>query len=185
VYLTRADLAGDPAAATGLVHVHDGRVGRDGAGQPVLWQEMAQLAVAVRGPDRAELDIRTDREQLVAWVRGNLDGYWRRWHAGCSRALSPAGALGLTHWVPVWGVLGAARLHHTVETGLICSKTDGGRRARDTFGPRWHRVLDECLRIRTAQPGRPRYPSPVARRRDALDFVAAVIAAGTAVPGPG
>jgi hypothetical protein len=185
VYLTRADLAGDPAAATGLVHVHDGRVGRDGSGQPVLWQEMAQLAVPVRGPGRAELDVRTDREQLVAWVRGNLDGYWRRWHAGCSRALSPAGALGLTHWVPVWGVLGVARLHHTVETGLICSKTDGGRYARSAFGPRWHRVLDECLRIRTARPGRPRYASPVARRRDALDFVAAVIAAGTAGPGPG
>jgi hypothetical protein len=179
VYLTRADLAGDPADATGLVHAHGGRVGRDGTGQPVLWQEVAQLAVAVRGPDRAELDVSTDRARLDGWLRENLDTYWRRWHAGCSRALSPAGVLGLTHWPPVWGVLGAARIHHTLRTGLICSKTDAGRHAREAFDPRWHRILDECLRLRTGGPGRPRYASPVARRRDALDFVATVIAAST------
>src|SRR3712207_8847658 len=64
--------------------LHDALPIWDGAGQPVLWQEMAQLAVAVRGPHRDELDVRTDREQLAGWLRGNLDGYWRRWHAGRS-----------------------------------------------------------------------------------------------------
>jgi hypothetical protein len=177
VYLTRADLAGDPVDATGLVHTHGGRVGRDGAGQPVLWQEMAQLAVAVRGPDRAELDVSTDRGRLDGWLRGNLDGYWRRWHAACSRAASPAGLLGLTHWLPVWGVLGVARIDHTLRTGLVCSKTAAGRAALEVFDPRWHRVLDECLRLRTGGSGRPRYANPIGRRRDALDFVAAVIAA--------
>jgi aminoglycoside adenylyltransferase-like protein len=180
VYLTRDDLAGDPVAATGLVRAHGGRVDRDGAGHPVLWQEVAQLAVAVRGPHRDELDVRTDRDALVAWVRGNLDGYWRRWHGRCDRPLSVAGVLGLTHWLPVWGVLGVSRLHHTVATGSICSKTAGGRYALDAFDARWHRVVHECLRIRTARGGLPRYANPVARRRDALDFVAMVIAAGTA-----
>ncbi|MCO1659451.1 aminoglycoside adenylyltransferase domain-containing protein [Pseudonocardia humida] len=183
LYLTRHDLAGDPLAATGLVQAHGGRVDRGGTGDPVRWQEVAQLAVAVRGPDRAELDVRTDRARLDEWLRANLDGYWRRWHAGCSRWLSPAGALSLTHWLPVWGVLGVARIHHTLHTGLICSKSDAARYALETFDRRWHRVLDECLRLRTAAPGRPRYASPVARRRDALAFVAAVIAAGAAGPG--
>lgn len=185
LYLTRADLAGDPATATGLVEAHGGRVDRDGTGDPVRWQEMAQLAVAVRGPDRAELDVRTDRARLDEWLRDNLHGYWRRWHAGCSRWLSPAGVAGLAHWLPVWGVLGVARIHHTLDTGLICSKSAAGRYALDTFDARWHRILDECLRLRTAAPRRPRYANPVARRRDALDLVAAVIAAGTAGPGPG
>jgi hypothetical protein len=145
---------------------------------------MAQLAVAVRGPHRDELDVRADRAQLTGWLRGNLDGYWRRWHARCSRRLSPAGALGLTHWVPVWGVLGVARIHHTLHTGQVCSKSAGARYALETFDRRWHRVLGECLRLREGS-GRPRYANPVARRRDALAFVDAVIGAGTAGPGPG
>ena len=150
-----------------------------GSGHPVLWHELAQHGTAVRGPHRDELTIWTDRDRLVEWVRGNLDGYWRRWHARSAAATSLAGLVSLTHWGPTWGVLGVARLHYTISTGRICSKTAGGRHAMDTFDQRWHRIVDECLRIRTARAGRPRYGDPVRRRRDALAFVGMVIDVGT------
>ena len=178
LYTTWDDLARDPSEVTGRPQTHGGRLDRSGGAHPVLWQEMADHAIAVRGPHRGTLPVATDRDRLVAWVRGNLDGYWRRWHTGATRPLSPAGLVGLTRWGPTWGVLGVARLHHTIRTGAICSKTSGGAHARERFGPAWHRIVDECLGIRRGSPAGPACRSPVARRRDALAFVDMVIEDG-------
>ena len=123
------------------------------------------------------MPIHTDHEQLIAWVRDNLDGYWRRWHRRSSQALSRQGLVGLTPWAPTWGVLGVSRLHHTIGTGLICSKTAGGLHARREFGTRWHAILDECLRIRSSASRRSRYPDPITRRSESLAFVEMVIGA--------
>ena len=178
LYVTWDDLARDPAEVTGRPQTHGGHLDRSGAAHPVLWQEMADHAIAVRGPHRSALPVRTDRERLAAWVRGNLDGYWRRWHSDATRTLSPAALVGLTRWGPTWGVLGVARLHHTICTGGICSKSAGGAHARERFGPAWHRIVDECLHIRRGSPHWSAYRTPLARRRDALAFVDTVIEDG-------
>ncbi len=77
---------------------------------------------------------------------------------------------------PMWGVLGISRLHYTLATGRIASKAAAGEYALKTFDPRWERIVAECLRIRLGH-GKPGYGNPFARRREALDFVAMVIAA--------
>ncbi len=51
----------------------------------------------------------------------------------------------------------------------------GGRYARNAFDARWHRLIDECLRIRASLPGRSAYSTPLARRRDTLNFIDMVI----------
>ena len=112
---------------------------------------------------------------LTAWVRANLDTYWQQWHQRSSRPLSPHGLVCLMSWGPTWGVLGVSRLHYTIATGLICSKTAGGRYARDRFGQRWHRLLDECRRLRHSGPCPSGYRTPIARRREALAFIDMVI----------
>ncbi|WP_068922721.1 aminoglycoside adenylyltransferase domain-containing protein [Planobispora rosea] len=98
----------------------------------------------------------------------------------------------------VWIVTGVTRLHYTLATGDITSKEGAGRYALQTFPARWHRVLDEALRIRRADRARPTlpsiaaglaeflppagregrslYPSPRSRRRDVLAFAGTVIA---------
>ncbi|GAA3102449.1 aminoglycoside adenylyltransferase domain-containing protein [Nonomuraea salmonea] len=97
----------------------------------------------------------------------------------------------------VWVVTGVSRLHYTLATGEIASKTDAALHALETFPERWHRVVNEALRLRqddSAQPsfaglvscfgehfGTPRrslYGSPFERRRDVLEFAGHVIVAG-------
>lgn len=63
----------------------------------------------------------------------------------------------------------------------MTSKTAAARHARDALATRWHRILDECLRIRHATTPRSLYPTPFARRTDALDFTAATITASLAL----
>lgn len=98
----------------------------------------------MRGPRPETLRIWTDRDTLTAWSRTNLNTYWRWWQQRSSAPMSRAGLACLTSWGPTWGVLGVSRLHYTVSTGLICSKTDGGRYARGlrpALAPSYRRVL--------------------------------------------
>ena len=175
IYLTRGDLAHDPGEVRGRPHSHGGRVTTGGSGDPVRWQEFAQHGIAVRGRHRSAVPVRIDRERLVSWNRGNLNQYWRQWHASCTRPLSWPGVVSLTAWASVWGVLGVSRLHYTLRTGRICSKSSGGHYARHQFGPQWHPLLQECLRIRAGLPGPSLYTTAAARRQDALTFVQMVI----------
>jgi hypothetical protein len=70
----------------------------------------------------------------------------------------------------VWVVTGVTRLHYTLATGDITSKTGAARYGLRTFPARWHRVLDETIRLRTGDRRRSRYPTPLARRRDLLAY---------------
>jgi hypothetical protein len=70
---------------------------------------------------------------------------------------------------------GVSRMHYTLATGAITSKHGAGLYARETFEPRWRRIIDECLRLREGEAGRGLYRNPLTRRREALDFVATAI----------
>jgi hypothetical protein len=69
-----------------------------------------------------------------------------------------------------------SRLHYTLATGDITSKEGAGQHALRTFPDRWHRLVNESLRIRRAEPRRSLYRSPLTRRRDVLAFGDMVIA---------
>jgi hypothetical protein len=120
-YLRSGDLARSPLEVTPLAGHVSGRfriAEREGFDvNPVTWQVLARHGIALRGPERDRLRIHTDPVELRAWVRGNLNSYWRRW----------------------------------VE--------------------------------RARRPGPSRAGYPVRRRRDAADFVSAVIDAGNALLG--
>jgi len=177
VYVTWLELAQDPRKIAPGVHVHAGRTHADAreSRHPVTWHTLAQCGVPVRGPAPADIDLWADRTALTESVRENLDTYWRRWHRDGSRRTSTKAAATLTDWGPVWAVLGVSRLHYTLATGKITSKTGAGVYAREAFAPEWHRIIDECLRIRRAEPDPSRYPSRLARRRDTLAFLDHVI----------
>jgi len=95
--------------------------------------------------------------------------------------------------------LGVCRLHYTLATGEIASKEQAGCYGLQTFPDRWHRALNEALRIRRSDHARPNmtsalseiiydlrirkadvggslYSSVVARRHDVLQFAEMVIA---------
>jgi hypothetical protein len=175
-YVLPGDLPRDPGLVRGALDAHEGRVALATAGlDPIAWHTLARHGAALRGPAPATLRIRDDPATLARWTRGNLDVYWRPWLARAARWPSPLALAGLGTWAPAWGVLGATRLHYTLATGLVTSKTGAGRYALATFPERWHRIVRECLRIRRGDRAPSLYPHPVARRREALDYLAMAI----------
>jgi hypothetical protein len=177
VYVTWEDLATDPLQVAPAPFFHDGRFSAAGSFElnPVTWHVLARHGVAGRGPVPADVAVAVDPAALASWSRDNLDGYWRRWRARRARLWSPAGLAALGAWAPVWGVLGVSRLHYTLATGEITSKSGAGRYALETFPRRWHRLLEECLRIRRGAAGPSWYRSRLSRREEALAFMALVV----------
>ena len=74
----------------------------------------------------------------------------------------------------VWGVLGVTRLHATIRTGDIISKSVAGIYALETFPPHWSPVIKDALGVRLGGLAHA-YHNIFARRRDMLAFVEHVI----------
>ena len=72
-------------------------------------------------------------------------------------------------------MLGISRQHYTVATGEIASKSAAGGWALDTFEGEHRRISEEALAYRWGAPSL--YANPLARRRDALAFVAMAVKA--------
>jgi hypothetical protein len=177
IYVTWDDLAHDPALLDHCPSAHEGRFQPTGRGDLIAWHTLARHGVRCRGPAVADLTVWIDATALAAWTNDNLDTYWqRRVLDRGARLFTPYGLHGLTEWACEWCVTGVSRLHYTLATGAITSKEGASIYALATFPDRWHRVIDEALRIRRAATGRALYRSPLARRRDVRAFTAMAIA---------
>jgi hypothetical protein len=170
--LTPDDLAAGPDECPDVPCAQESRfvpAGRSGL-NPVTFCELAWHGITVRGP--ATPDVWADRDALRAYTADNLRTYWRPWWQRNRQTTALSIAIGVSPWFPVWAVLGVSRLHHLLATDTMTSKSGAGRYARRTFGPRWHRIVDESLSLRTSgAEGHRSYRNPLSRRRDTLDFV--------------
>ncbi|GAA1256971.1 hypothetical protein GCM10009677_04060 [Sphaerisporangium rubeum] len=178
VYLTWDDLRTGPESIETRPGVTHGRLGSVPV-TPVTWHTLASYGLTCRGPAKPE--IWRDDRALAHWTDANLDSYWRRLHTRASRPLSLRSAAALTPYATVWTATGVTRLHYTLATGDITSKESAARYGLEIFPDRWHRLLEEALRIRRASPTsteRSRYRTPMARRRDLLAYAEMVIADG-------
>lgn len=144
----------------------------------VTWHELARHGVQVRGPDLAQIDVWTDDAGLRAFSYANLSSYW----ADEAAALAEQPERAAKPLATPWCVLGVSRLHHLLATGALTSKSGAGRHALTVFGPEWHPIVGEALRIRE----RPGDPSPYVgdlprRARDTTAFTAMAIEAALAL----
>lgn len=180
LYMTWADLASGPAAVGGYPRAHSGvvRLSAEGSASPVTWHELVERGVPVRGPHPSQLAVWTDREALAGWCRTNLRKYWLNWHQHARSSFTGPGLTCLTPFAPAWAVLGVSRTQYTATTGKLISKTGAGQHAREVFEPRWRRIVDEALRIRTGSSRRSLYANPFTRRRATLGFVEMVLHGG-------
>jgi hypothetical protein len=175
IYVTYAELAADPAAAQ-APSAHEGRFSRSGAFEtnPAVWRLLAQRGIPARGPEPRRLAVWSDPQALRRWSLDNLNGYWAglvaRW-----RAAAPPRELVVHHYGLPWLVLGVARVHHTVVTGDITSKSGGGRWALAHADERWHPVVTTCLALRGGESVE-LYDRPEAVWTDGLDFAEVSIA---------
>lgn len=178
IWVTKADLAAGPDAAADGPTTHAGQFVEQSRGNrnPVTWLALRQQPLTVHGPPPDPATLWHDADRVASWMCENVEAYWSRW---LTRARKPLGRLGLAMLgpaAPMWGVLGISRLHHTLETGRVTSKSGAGAHALTVFDPRWQRIIAEALRIRSGTGSR-RYLNPWARRSEALAFVEMAIAA--------
>jgi hypothetical protein len=174
------DLAKSPEQCPDLPCTQGGvfsEAGRFGV-NPVTWHELARHGMTVRGPVLAESDVWTDDGALRAFSHGNLTSYW----SGVHEALVKSPEQACDPDAVEWCVLGVSRLHHLLATGSLTSKSGAGRYALTAFGPRWHPLIIEALRVREAVGGSSSYDGvPELRGSEMIAFTAMVIEAGLAL----
>jgi hypothetical protein len=172
VYVTWLELQANPVGLSAPYCLNSRFAPSDGfAANPVTWYMLHRYAIPLRGP--AEPTVRQDDELLRRWCRENLQSYWAGWvhqaRTRCTRRLFT-----LSRRATVWGVLGVTRLHATIRTGDILSKSAVGTYALETFPARWSRIIQDALRGRRGHSAAS-YHNVFARRRDALAFMEYVI----------
>ena len=110
------------------------------------WRTLATKAIAVRGGPLDPAAIWSDADGLRKWNLANLDDYWVAKTAEGERvphALWAGWEYGLQ-----WVVLGIARLHHTIATGEVISKSSACGHALAVTDERWHRVVRTAMALR-------------------------------------
>lgn len=166
-FVDRATLSQPVTTITPVAsHVgHEFSVGRGFDVNPVVWVELAEHGIAVRGPEPSTLGLDPEPHRLARWNRDNLEAYWRPWAEQMVGPGRGPHARNPRRWVTAWGVLGPPRLHHTIATGRVISKEAAGEYALEVFGAEWHPIIGEALAYWRGEPADPEFADAARRRR--------------------
>ena len=177
IYLRPGELSKPPAGEGIAVRAGKLKPQSGEERHPDVWMLLADNGVALRGraPDASWIAV--DRAAAITYSRANLQGYWRSWLETRRRLVATNGMSLLTDDAIVWGALGVARVHATLATGRVPSKSAAAAYALVAF-PEHARIIAEALRLRTDPAGSAGYRSPLSRRRDLIAFMDAVLRSG-------
>jgi hypothetical protein len=118
----------------------------------VLWATLDRHGLTVRGPEAGSLGAGPGADWLREWNQGNLTSYWRRWAANVRpriAGLDPADPV--PAFLVTWAALGPGRLHATITSGEIISKTAAGYTA--ALLPQYAQLLARAKRWRLGDDG--------------------------------
>ncbi len=148
LYLVRQDLRSDPRQLS-RAHSLQGVFHRDGAfaANPVTWRELQTHSLVLRGPSLVAGSVWFDAGALRRWNLENLEHYWRR-QVAAWKQVDPTEELVRHEYGLQWLVLGIPRLHYTMATLEVTSKTEAGRYALDVVDQRWHPVIRTAIALR-------------------------------------
>lgn len=171
-YVPRDGLRRNPLHLDDVPYVQEGRFRRTGAfeANPAVWLTLRSYPLAVRGATNPV--VWHDAAILRRWTLDNLDSYWGNLvsqlrAASDTRLAARCGDM-LTSCVP-----GVARLHYTLATEDITSKSGACRYVLERLAPRWHPVAAAALALRTGQDLSPQHPLEL--MHDAINFMQWVI----------
>lgn len=151
LYLTRDDLSADPrplsrpCSLEGTFHPADAF-----SANPVTWRDLQTCALTVRGRQLDGEDVWFDPDVLRQWNCDNLDQYWRA-QVDTWRRVQLSEALVRHEYGLQWLVLGVARLHYTIATLELTSKTGAGYYALEVADRQWHPVIEAAIALRADQ----------------------------------
>jgi hypothetical protein len=171
IYVTWRQLAAAPQSLS-VPYCRDGRFAPQGgfAANPVTWSILHRAPMPIRGPARPP--VLHDDDLLRTWCRENLQDYWAAWVRAARTRFKPQ-LFSLSRQATTWGVLGVTRLHATIRTARILSKSEATTYALQTFPSSWSPIVQEALAARLGTQSI--YRNAFARRRDALAFIEYVI----------
>ena len=121
--------------ATGHGYVIDGEFHRGSTSQELVsWATLHQCGITVRGAEAKSLGAAPDAGEFKSWSRGNLEGYWRMRALQVRQALSERDPNEeFPPYFAVWFGTGPGRLHRTIATGEVISKTQAADYTADLF----------------------------------------------------
>jgi hypothetical protein len=137
--------------------------------------QLKMYGIAIKGHDPNEYDYSVDWDILIQNMYGNLNSYWVNWRIKCERflSLSYVGLLFKLNMIE-WGVLGVSRIYYTFKEKQITSKVGAGEYALRSVPERWHKIINESMRLRKGIP-ESYYSSIFKLRNDALDYINYII----------
>jgi hypothetical protein len=155
IYLERRALATTPDDCPVVPHIVNGVFRTDhrcGELNPVLWLMLTRYGITMRGPSTADLDVRVDPQRLRRWNLDNLRSYWQPIGERIRQEVAGRAAAEIANSDAVmWAVLGPTRLHYTLATGDVTSKTGGAQYAAQQF-PAWGELAAQAVACRAGQP---------------------------------
>lgn len=147
LYASTDDLAADPRTLSLPCSILGEFQPADAfAANPVEWRTLATKALAVRGQPLDPATIWFDADALRQWNLTNLDDYWVAKTGEGERVHAEF----WTRWENglQWVVLGIPRLHHTIVTNDVISKSAAGAYALRITDARWHDVVRAAIALR-------------------------------------
>ncbi|HYE83056.1 MAG TPA: aminoglycoside adenylyltransferase domain-containing protein [Clostridia bacterium] len=140
--------------------------------------QLKKYGIVVFGWEIEKYGYNVDWDVLMNNMRNNLNTYWLKWKTGCEKFPS-------LHYLAMffslkaieWGVLGVTRLYYTFREKDITSKVGAGEYALRAVPERWHRIINESMRLRKGIKGT-LYKSVIERRNDALGYINFIIQEG-------
>ncbi len=142
---------------------------------PVVWRELAEGGVAVRGGPIGAWGLDPEPDRLLPWNRANLDGYWRSVRDRAARRRAP-----MTASAVAWCTLGPARLDATIVTRRILSKDQAGVVALARFEEAAG-IVDVALAHLRGEPI-PEQPPRAEWRRRTVALMSAILDASASPP---
>lgn len=135
---------------------------------------MKHHGIALLGPQSQELPFAVPWEEVLVDMEYNLNTYW----AGNYVRLGAKNDAVLDDYFVLFTVSTLCRILSTVEDRGIPTKLQALLVWRDRLPERYHRVMDETLRIRQHSGDPSLYSSPAGLREDMLAFMKYTIGRG-------
>jgi hypothetical protein len=170
-YIQSNDLERSDAEMRTYPYFHDGKFHKEGKFgiNPVTWWELKNHSIAIRGKDPKELPFNADWNLLLAWMRENLNTYWRGWVVRFDRRI-----IMLSDWGIQWTVLGVLRQYYTFQENSMTTKLGAAEYALRCLPQVWHPLVQEAIDIRAGEKRR-YYRSRLIRMLDTVKLIKYII----------